>query len=106
MNAIYKSVNYYLRRIAYIRKYYSTCITRKLINAIALSRIYYCGSLFSDINITDIKKVEMIIRAYIRLIYNVNRCDHTLTDMYQYNLKWLTLRKRCNNRLLCLAQQL
>ena len=52
-----------------------------------LSRIDYCGSLFSDINSTDINKVDMIIRASIRFIDNVNRGDHTLTYMYQYNLK-------------------
>ena len=73
MNATYKSANYHLRRIAYIRKYFSTRITRKLINDLVLSMIDYCGSLFSDINSADIKKVYRIIRAYMRLIYNVNR---------------------------------
>ena len=29
---------------------------------------------------------------------------HMLTDMYQHNLKWLSFRKRCKHRLLCLAQ--
>ena len=52
MNDISKSANYNVRRIAHISKYYYTRITRKLINA----RIDYGGSLFSDINSTDIKK--------------------------------------------------
>ena len=56
MNVISKSANYHLRRIVHIRKYYSTHITRQLINALELSRIDYRGSLFSEINITDIKK--------------------------------------------------
>ena len=68
MNAISKSANYHLRRIAHIRKYCSTRITRTLINALVLSRIDYCGSIFSDTNITDIKKVDRIIRASERLI--------------------------------------
>ena len=55
MNAISKSANYHLRRIAHIRKYCSTRITRTLINALVLSRIDYCRSLFSDTNSTDIK---------------------------------------------------
>ena len=53
MNSISKSVNYHLRRIAHIRKY---CSTKKLTNILILSRIDYCGSLFSNMNSTDIKK--------------------------------------------------
>ena len=45
----------------------------------------------------------MIIRDSIRLIYNVNRRDHTPTDMYQYNRKWLSFKKRCKHRLQYLA---
>ena len=105
MNAISKYANYHLRRIACIRKYCSTHINRTLINVLVLSRIDYCGSLFSDTNNTDIKKVDRIIRASTQLSYNVNRRDHTLTYMYQHNLKWLSFRKRCKQRLLCLAQQ-
>ena len=44
MNAISKSVNYHLRRIAHNRKYYSCII---------YSRIDYGGSLFSDSHIPD-----------------------------------------------------
>ena len=103
MNAISKSANYHLRKIANIRKYCSKRITRKLINAHILYRINYCGSHFSDTNSTDIKKSVRIIRTSIRLIYNINHSDHMLTYMYQYNLKWLSLRTRCKHRLLCLA---
>ena len=53
---ISKSANIHLRRIAYIRKYCSTRITRKLINYLVLSRIDYHGLHFSDINSTDIQK--------------------------------------------------
>ena len=42
MNAISKSANYHLRRIAHIKKYCSTRITRTLINFLVLSRIDYC----------------------------------------------------------------
>ena len=100
MNAISKSANYHFRRISHIRKYCSTRITRTLINALVLSRIDYCGSLFSDTNSTDIKKVDRIIRAFIRFIYNVNRRDHILTDKYQHNVKFVSFRKRCKHRLL------
>ena len=47
----------------------------------------------------------MDIRASLRLIFNVKRRDHTLTYMYQHiTIKWLSFRKRCKHRLLCLAQ--
>ena len=70
MNAIYKSANYHLSRIAYIRKYCSKRITRKLINALVLFRIDNSGSLFSDINNTN--KVDrfyaLLYDVYIMLI--------------------------------------
>ena len=53
---ISKSANFHLHRIRHIRKYCSRHITKLLINAIVLSRIYYCGSLFSDLQNIKIYK--------------------------------------------------
>ena len=38
--------------------------------------------------------IDRIIRASIRLIYNINRNEHLKTDEQQHNLKWLLFRKR------------
>ena len=67
--------------IRHIRKYCSKRITKLLINAIVLSRIDYCGSLFSDLKNIEVKKIDRIIRASIRLIYNINRSEHLKTNI-------------------------
>ena len=76
INSISKSANFHLRRIRHIRKYCSKRITKLLINALVLSRIDYCGSLFSDLKKIEVKKIDRIIRVSIRLIYNINRSEH------------------------------
>ena len=47
----------------------------------------------------------MINRASIRLICNITRSEHTLTDMSQYNNNCISYRIRCNHRVLCLAHR-
>ena len=74
-------------------------------NTIVLSRIEYCESLISDVKNIEVKKIDRIIRASIRLIYNINRIEHMKTYEHQHNLKWLLFRKRCKHRLLCLAHK-
>ena len=83
--------------------YCSKHITKLLINALVLSRIDQCGSLFSDLKNVEVKKIDRIIRASIRLIYNINSREHLKTNEHQHNLKLLLFRKRCKHILLCLA---
>ena len=77
----------YTYRIGHIRKNCSKRITKIIINALVLSRIDYCGSLFSDLKNIEVKKIDRIIRASIRLIYNINRSEHLKTDEHQHHLK-------------------
>ena len=80
---ISKSANFHLRRCGHIRKY----CTNIFINALVLSIIYYCGSLFSYSKNIEVKNINRIIHAYIRPIYNINRSEHLKTDEHQHNLK-------------------
>ena len=73
ISSISKSANFHLRRIGHIRKYCSKRITKLLINALVLSRIDYFGSSFGELKNIEVKKIDSIIRASIRLIYNINR---------------------------------
>ena len=85
--------------IGHITKYCSKSVTKILINAIVLSRIYFCGSLFSDLKNIEIKKIDRIIRASIRLIYNINSREHLKTGEHQHYLKLLLFRKQCKHNL-------
>ena len=49
ISSISTYANFHLHRIGHIRKHCYKCITKLLINALVLSRIDYCGSLFSDL---------------------------------------------------------
>ena len=104
VNAISKSANFYLRKIRHIRNYCSTNITKRLVNYLVLSRLDYCCSLFYGIKKTEVKKLT-IIRSSIRLILRLKRCEHSLTDMHKYNMKWSPFKKRSDFRLLRLMHK-
>ena len=91
INSISKSANFHLRRIRHIRKYCSKRITKLLINALVLSRIDYCGSLFSDLKNIEVKNIDRIIRASIEYIYtpfyNINHSEYLKIDEHQHHLK-------------------
>ena len=59
--------NFHLRRIGHIRKYCSKRITKLLINALVLSRIDYCGYVFSDLKNIEVTKIDRIIRLLYAL---------------------------------------
>ena len=105
INAISKSANLYLRKIRHIRNYCSPNITKRLLNALVLSRIDYCCSLFYGIKNSEVIKIDRIIRSSVRLVHRLKRRDHALTDTHQCNMKWLSFRKRCQFRLLCLTHK-
>ena len=83
INAISKSANLYFRKIRHIKNYCSPNITNHLLNALVLSRIDYCCSLFYRIKNSEVIKVDRIIRSSVRLIHRLKRRDHTLTDIHQ-----------------------
>ena len=94
-----------MRKISHIKNYCSPNITKRLLNTIVLSRIDYCCSLFYGIKNSEVIKVDRIIRSSVRLIDRLKRRDHALTDTHQYNMNWLSFRKRCQFRLLCLTHK-
>ena len=73
-------------------------ITKLLINYLVLSRIDYCVSLFSDLKNIVVKKIDRIIRASTRLIYNIHRSEHLKIDEHKHHLKCILFRKRCKHR--------
>ena len=94
-----------MRKIRHIRNYCSPNITKRLLNALVLSRIDYCCSLFYGIKNSEVIKIDRIIRSSVRLVHRLKRRDHALTDTHQCNMKWLSFRKRCQFRLLCLTHK-
>ena len=52
----------------------------------------------------EVIKVDGIIISSVRLIHRLKRCDH-LIDTHECNMKWLSFRKRCQFRLLCLTHK-
>ena len=57
INAISKSANLYLRKIRHIRNYCSPNITKRILNALVLSRIDYCCSLFYGLRTLKLLKL-------------------------------------------------
>ena len=101
----------HINSISTIKKYCSPNITKRLLNALVgdlnylLSRIEYYCSLFFGIKNSEVIKVDRIIHSSVRLIHGLKRRNHALTDTHQCNMKWLSFRKRCQFKRLCLTHK-
>ena len=66
----------------------------------------YCCSLCYNtiygIKNAEAKQVDRIIQSSVILIHIHKRCEHSLTDMHQHNMKWLPFKKWFEFRLPCL----
>ena len=65
---LYQSLQIYIYVESLILENMSQRITRTRILSLVLFRIDYCGSLFSDINNTDIKNTQYYSRFYTNYV--------------------------------------
>ena len=92
-----KSCYYHLRRISLIRKHLSTEATTKLVICFIMSRIDYCNSLLSGVNVSYIQTLQGIQNNAARLVLKKKKADHISPLLSQ--LHWLPVSKRIDYKL-------
>ena len=76
MNDTCRSGYYHLQRINKIRKYLSDCVTKTLIQALVMSRMDYCNSIYHGLPIKSFKKIQLVQNAAAQVITKTKRRDH------------------------------
>jgi hypothetical protein len=101
ISAVCKSSFSYLRLISKIRKYLNVKNALLLVNALAISRINYCSSIFIGVSKKQLAKLDRIQRYGIRLVEKLRKTDG-VTQALQHH-EWLTVIERAEKRLLNIA---
>ena len=97
VNQVCKTAYYYLRLISRCRQFLTIHTTTMLVNALAISRIEYCGSLLYGLNAKCYKQINKVIKWGVRLAEGMKRRESTKTAMLRH--KWLPSTYRTKLRL-------
>ena len=73
INDTCRSGYYHLRRINKFRKYLSDCGTKTIIQALVISRMDYCNSIYHGLSIKSLKKFQLVQNAAARVITKTKR---------------------------------
>ena len=101
INAVTQSVYYHVRNISKIRHYLTLDSAKTLVQALVISRLDYCNSLFGNLTIRLNNKLKRAQYAAARMLYKKGRRSH-MTLVLQ-KLHWLPVAYRIKFKILLLA---
>ena len=86
-----------LRQLRGVRRSLSWDAFKALVVALVLSRLDYCNAVLVGLPSSQLDRLQAVINAAARLIFNARRCDH-ITPLLQ-ELHWLRIRDRIDFKL-------
>ena len=87
-----KSLNFQLYKIASIRQFLTTEVTRQLVTSLILSKLDYCNALLAGVTKDKLSKLQMIQNNAARLITKKRKSEHVTPLLKQ--LHWLPVEQR------------
>ena len=78
--------------------------TKKLVQALVISRLDYCNSLLYCIHETLLDKLQRVQNAAARLIFKTSKYEHITPTLK--NLHWLKIRQRIKFKILTLTYKI
>ena len=101
---ICKICYFQIRNIRKIRPFLSVDATKKLVQALVISRLDYCNSLLYCIHETLLDKLQRVQNAAARLIFKTSKYEHITPTLK--NLHWLKIRQRIKFKILTLTYKI
>ena len=86
------SAYHHIRNISFIRNYITKDITKKLMTSLVLSRLDYCNSLLSGLQLAQLKKLQTVQNNAARVVERARMREEASPLLYK--LHWLPLRAR------------
>ena len=96
-----RSASIQLRKINYIKRYLNESAIKTIVQAVVLSRLDYCNSLYNGLNQKSIQRLQLTQNKAVRIITGATRRDHITPIMN--TLTWLPIKKRCQYKLMIIT---
>ncbi len=96
-----KSAYSNIRRINFIRPYLTDSAVRTLVQALVISRLDYCNSIYAGLPLKDIHRMQLAHNSAARVISRTSRRTHITPVLTA--LHWLPIKKRCQYKILILT---
>jgi hypothetical protein len=100
INYVSKSSFHFLRTIRRVREYLDTGSVKLLVEALVLSRLDYCNSLFASITQSSTDRLQRIQNAAEKVVLKGKKFDHVTPLLYK--LDWLPIELRIKKKLMSL----
>ena len=92
INSVVKAACYSLKNIAFIKKYLDEASLKKLVHNLVISRLDYCNSLYYNLPVYQLKKIQMVMNRAARLIGGVSPRERITPTLIE--LHWLPIKAR------------
>ena len=101
INKTCQSGVYHLHNIGRIRTFLSFEDRKSIVQAIVMSRIAHCNSLLYGVAATNLRKLQLVENAAVRLVCSLPRHEHVTSAFIR--LHWLPIKFKINfkNAMLC-----
>ena len=82
------------RNIYKIRNFIGYEQLRTLVSSLVFSKLDYCNSLYCGLNLKEIKKLEVVQNAAVRLVYGKSKFDRSSLSALYIRAHWLKIKER------------
>nr|CAH0104286.1 unnamed protein product [Daphnia galeata] len=94
-----RAANFHLSRINKIRRFLDFSSVKCVVNALVLSRLDYCNSLYLNLPSSLLKRLQRVQNAAIRTIFNLQKREHV--SIHRQSLRWLEIADRAKLKVAC-----
>jgi hypothetical protein len=96
-----RAANFHLSRINKIRRFLDFSSVKCVVNALVLSRLEYCNSLYLNLPSSLLKRLQRVQNAAVRTIFNLRKREHV--SIHRQSLRWLEIADRAKLKVACLT---
>ena len=101
VRSVVRSASFHLRNIGIVRKQLTDDATKRLTQAIVLSRLDYSNSTLAGISETALEKLQLLQNRAARMVTRTKRRDHISPVLI--SLHWLPVRERIRYKVMMLT---
>ena len=78
-----KSCYFQLKKLGGVKRHLDTDVKLTMVHSYILSRLDFCNSLYSNISVTLLNKLQCLLNSCIRFIYGLSRYERNMDSYYK-----------------------